>query len=187
MGINLRKYDAEIDVGYEIYQIIRDFDNPIQIFREAFQNSIDEEATEVCCRVSIQKRLGKEDLLIDVWDNGLGLRKENILCFFGLAKSTKVTSNKMPTGKIGYKGHGTKTYFNSERIEIFSKRDKNEAGWGVILEDPVKQIEDNNIYRYSELIDEKDCSVKLPSEYKTGFLLESRILTILRHSMQGLC
>ena len=161
MGINLYKHDAEIDVGYEIYQIIRDFDNPIQIFREAFQNSIDEEATEVCCRVSIQRRLGTEDLIIDIWDNGLGLREENIPCFFGLAKSTKVTSERIPTGKIGYKGHGTKTYFNSERIEIFSKPDKNEAGWGVILEDPVKQIEDHNIYRYSELIDEKDTACKV--------------------------
>ncbi|MFQ6122633.1 MAG: ATP-binding protein, partial [Dehalococcoidales bacterium] len=74
MGINLQKYEPEIDVGYEIYQIIRDFDNPIQIFREAFQNSIDEEATEVCCRVSVQQRLGGEDLILDIWDNGLGMR-----------------------------------------------------------------------------------------------------------------
>jgi len=171
MGINLYKHDAEIDVGYEIYQIIRDFDNPIQIFREAFQNSIDEEATEVCCRVSVEQRLGREDLIIDVWDNGLGLREENIPCFFGLAKSTKVTLKRMPIGKIGYKGHGTKIYFNSERVEIFSKPNKNESGWGIILEDPVKQIEENDIYRYSEQIDEKDCSIKLPSEYKTGFFV----------------
>jgi ASC-1-like (ASCH) protein len=174
MGINLRKYEPEIDVGYEIYQIIRDFDNPIQIFREAFQNSIDEEATEVYCRVSIEQRLGGEDLIIDIWDNGLGMREENIPCFFGLAKSTKVTSKRMPTGKIGYKGHGTKIYFNSERIEIFSKPNKDEAGWGVVLEDPVKQIENTDIYRYSEQIDEKDCSIKLPSEYKTGFFVRIR-------------
>ncbi len=171
MGINLYEHEAEIDVGYEIYQIIRDFDNPIQIFREAFQNSIDEEATEVCCRVSVEQRLGTEDLIIDVWDNGLGLREENVPCFFGLAKSTKITPKRMPTGKIGYKGHGTKIYFNSERIEIFSKPDKNEAGWGIILEDPVKQIEENDIYSYSERIDEKDCSFKLPPEYHTGFFV----------------
>ena len=168
MGISLYEHDAEIDVGYEIYQIIRDFDNPIQIFREAFQNSVDEEATEIYCRVSIEQRLGTEDLIIDIWDNGLGLREENVPCFFGLAKSTKINHKRMPTGKIGYKGHGTKIYFNSERIEIFSKTDNNEAGWGIILEDPIKQIEDHDIYRYSERIDEKDCSIKLPSEYKTG-------------------
>jgi len=171
MGINLYKHDTEIDVGYEIYQIIRDFDNPIQIFREAFQNSIDEEATEVYCRVFTQQRLGTEDLIIDIWDNGLGLREENIPCFFGLAKSTKVTSKKMPTGKIGYKGHGTKIFFNSERIEVFSKPDRDKDGWGVILEEPVKQIEENGIYRYSELIGETDCSIILPSEYQTGFFV----------------
>jgi len=171
MDYNLRKHEAEIDKGYESYQIIRDFDNPIQIFREAFQNAIDEDATEVYCRVFTEPRLGAENLIIDIWDNGLGLREESIPCFFGLAKSTKVTSKRIPTGKIGYKGHGTKIFFNSERIEIFSKPDKNEAGWGVILEDPVKQIEDNDIYRYSERIDEKDCSIKLPSEYRTGFFV----------------
>ena len=53
--------DATIDIGYEFYQTIIDFDHPIQIFREAFQNSIDEDATRVYCRVHIEKRLGQED------------------------------------------------------------------------------------------------------------------------------
>ena len=155
MENELQQIEAEIDVGYETYQIIRDFDNPVQVFREAFQNSVDEEATEVYCRISVEQKLTGDDLIIDIWDNGLGLSEKNIPCFFGLAKSTKVTSKMMPTGKIGYKGHGTKIYFNSERIEIFSKPDKNGAGWGIILEDPVKQIEGHGIYRYSKLIDEK--------------------------------
>lgn len=171
MEANLQKHEAEIDIGYELYQIIRDFDNPVQIVREAFQNSIDEEATEVNCNVLVQPRLGTEDLIIDIWDNGLGLLEKNVSCFFGLAKSTKVTSKKIPTGKIGYKGHGTKIFFNSERIEIFSKPDKNKAGWGRILEDPIKQIEANGIYRYSDQIDESNCSIKLPTEYKTGFFV----------------
>jgi DNA topoisomerase VI subunit B len=82
--------DATVDSGYEFYQTIIDFDHPIQIFREAFQNSFDESATEVHCRVFTEKTLGQEDLYIDVWDNGTGLRKEHAACFFGLAKSTKV-------------------------------------------------------------------------------------------------
>jgi len=171
MKNELQQIEAEIDIGYETYQIIRDFDNPIQIFREAFQNSADEEATEVYCRVSAEKKLGGEDLTIDIWDNGLGLSEKTIPCFFGLAKSTKITPKMMPTGKIGYKGHGTKIYFNSERIEIFSKPNKNEVGWGVILEDPIKQIEDHGMYRYSKQIDEKDFPFKLPPEYQTGFFL----------------
>jgi DNA topoisomerase VI subunit B len=103
--------EATIDSGYEFYQTIIDFDHPIQIFREAFQNSIDEDANEVYCRISLEKKLGKEDLYLDIWDNGTGLRKENVECFFGLAKSTKVDKNKTPLpGKLGYKGHGTKVF-----------------------------------------------------------------------------
>ena len=98
MGDELRKNDAEIDAGYEIYQIITDFDNPVEIFREAFQNSIDEDASEVFCRVFEDHKLGTKDLIIDIWDNGKGLNEKAIPCFFGLAKSTKIYSQKMPTG-----------------------------------------------------------------------------------------
>ncbi|MFC1949019.1 ATP-binding protein [Chloroflexota bacterium] len=172
MELNLYETEAEINAGYEAFQIIRDFDNPIQIFREAFQNSLDESATEINCNVYAEKRLGGEDLFIDISDNGLGLTKDNIPCFFGLAKSTKVTSDLIPTkGKIGYKGHGTKIYFNSESVEIYSKPDKNKAGWGIKLTDPIHQIENKGNYFYSQLIPDEECSMKLPSNYDTGFYI----------------
>lgn len=166
-----KKYEADIDKGYEMFQIITDFDNPIEIFREAFQNSLDENASEVFCKLIEEQKLGTKDLIIDIWDNGAGLSKANVPCFFGLAKSTKIDSKKMPIGKVGYKGHGTKIYFNAERIEIFSKPNKEQPGWGVILEDPVKQIQEDNIYRYSEFIPEDKCSIKLPKSFKTGFFV----------------
>ena len=84
MRESLQKHPAEIDAGYETFQIIKEFDNPIEIFREAFQNSIDEQASIVYCRVFIEPKLGGEDLILDIWDNGDGLKKENIPCFFGL-------------------------------------------------------------------------------------------------------
>ncbi len=171
MEKNLQIHEVEIDKGYETYQIIKDFDNPIEIFREAFQNSIDENASDVFCRIKIDQQLGSEDLIIDIWDNGTGLRKEDIPCFFGLAKSTKIDSNKMPTGKIGYKGHGTKIFFNSEIIEIFSKPNKDEPGWGVILEDPVKQIREHNTYKYSDILPKDECSIALPENFDTGFFV----------------
>src|SRR5436190_11997213 len=94
--------EAVVDSGYEFYQTIIDFDHPIQIFREAFQNSIDEAAEDVLCRVWVEKTLGQEDLYIDIVDNGSGLKKEHAECFFGLAKSTKVDKNKTPiAGKLG--------------------------------------------------------------------------------------
>ena len=33
---------VEINEGYELLQIIKDFGEPLEIFREAFQNAVDE-------------------------------------------------------------------------------------------------------------------------------------------------
>jgi len=169
MRESLQKHPAEIDAGYETFQIIKEFDNPIEIFREAFQNSIDEQASIVYCRVFIEPKLGGEDLILDIWDNGDGLKKENIPCFFGLAKSTKINSQKMPSGKLGYKGHGTKIYFNAESVEIFSKPSEDDEGWGVILDEPITQLRENNVYCYSDIIQKSKCTIKLPDNFKTGF------------------
>ncbi len=175
MEEDLYKNKAEADLGYEFSQVITDFGNPVEIFREAFQNAVDENATEVYCRVHREKQLGKEDLIIDIWDNGTGLREENVKCFFGLAKSTKIKKDKTPVGgKYGYKGHGTKPFFKSELVEIFSKPDLDKPGWGVILKDPLKQIQDKGIYFYSNPIDESKCRVRLPQNINQGFFLRIR-------------
>lgn len=168
--INMIK-EAKIDFGYEFYQTIIDFDHPIQIFREAFQNSADEDATEIYCRIFIEKSLGSEDLYIDIWDNGTGLKKEDADCFFGLAKSTKVDKNKTPfPGKLGYKGHGTKIFFKSEKVEICSKTPNGQI-WGAILEDAVKQIRDFGGLKYSDFLSTEKLSIKIPKEFKSGFYL----------------
>lgn len=100
------------------------FSNPVEIIREALQNSVDENARNVFCRVfqESQPLSANKDLVVDIWDDGAGLARENAGCFFGLAKTTKM--NKDGTriqGKLGYKGHGTKIFFNSDRVEIVSK------------------------------------------------------------------
>ncbi|MCX7000566.1 MAG: ATP-binding protein [Candidatus Sumerlaeota bacterium] len=163
--------DATVDIGYEFYQTIIDFDHPVQIFREAFQNSLDENATEVYCRVFIEKTLGQEDLYIDIWDNGSGLRKEHAEYFFGLAKSTKIDKNKTPlAGKIGYKGHGTKIFFRSERVEICSKMTNGQV-WGTILDDAVRQIRNTGGFKHSDVLTEQDLTISLPQDFKSGFYL----------------
>lgn len=172
--------DAAVDTGYEFYQTIIDFDHPIQIFREAFQNSIDEDATSVYCQVYIEKSLGQEDLYVDIWDNGTGLKKENAECFFGLAKSTKVDKNKTPhPGKLGYKGHGTKIFFKSERVEICSKTPNGQV-WGAVLDDAVKQIRDLGGFKYSDFLKEDDLSIKFPKDFKSGFFLRIKNPTFFK-------
>ena len=165
------EHKASIDLGYEFYQIIKDFTNPVQILREAFQNSVDAEANEIYCDVRIQKELGTDDLYIDIWDNGCGIKEEHIPNFFDLARSTKTTAQKTPTAKLGYKGHGTKIYFNCEKVEIFTKPNKNQMGWGIVLVEPLKQIRENGFFKYSPPLAMKDCATILPSNFETGLFV----------------
>lgn len=159
---------AGIDSGYEFYQIITDFDNPLQIFREAFQNSIDENATTVFCKVWVKKQLGNNDLFIDIWDNGSGLSREKVDCFFGLAKSTKTEPNKTPRrGKLGYKGHGTKIFLNSESVTICTRTKGDE--WGVTTVDPVAQIRENEHFCYSNFFSPEELGIQIPVDWETGF------------------
>lgn len=39
--------EIQVKKGYELYQIITDFGDPLEIFREAFQNAFDEGADEI--------------------------------------------------------------------------------------------------------------------------------------------
>ena len=112
----------DINQAYELYQIITDFHDSLEIFREAIQNAFDEDATEIWCTVSEQKKINSSDIIIDIINNGYGLPSSKVNHFFDLANSTKIDSNMMPLpGKIGYKGHGSKIFFNSKRVEVISK------------------------------------------------------------------
>ena len=165
--------DIKVNQEYELYQIIKDFDDPIQIFREAFQNSIDEEATEVYCHVYVDTILGSEDLYIDIWDNGKGLEYSAADSFFDLANSTKVQNGKPKQGKLGYKGHGTKIFFNAQRIEIVSKTASDKEAWGAFIDDPIKQIREKKKCEYSKPTNPQELDFKfgLPGSWKHGFFI----------------
>lgn len=162
--------EVQINKGYELYQIITDFGEPLEIFREAFQNAIDEDATEVYCNVFEDKKLSGSKLIIDIWNNGNGLPKEKINCFFDLANTTKVDVNKIPIkGKLGYKGHGSKIFFNSELVQVISK--DRDYFYGVQAENPIQQIDKNNTFHYSEDLDPKDMGIPFPNGWDSGFYL----------------
>ena len=162
--------DAQVNIGYELYQIITDFGEPLEIFREAFQNAFDENATQIFCRVYEKKRMGGTELIIDIWNNGEPLRKENIDNFFGLAKSTKINKDNMPLeGKLGYKGHGSKIFFNANKVHICSKNHSEE--WAVELDSPLEQIENKNIYSYSDICDTSTLGISLPKDWEQGFMV----------------
>lgn len=173
--------EVKVNKGYELYQIITDFGEPLEIFREAFQNAYDEGATVVFCRVYEKQKLSGTELIIDIWNNGEGLEKERVKCFFDLANSSKIDENRMPVkGKLGYKGHGSKIFFNSKKVHICSKYKDNY--WAVELNNPINQIETNGTFYYSDFMNPTDLGIGLPEDWGKGFFL--RIIGHLHFNSQ---
>ena len=163
---------VEINEGYELLQIIKDFGEPLEIFREAFQNAVDENAKNVFCKVyQDDDGYSEETLYIDIWNDGNPLEKDRIPNFFGLAKSTKVDAKKMRPldGKLGYKGHGSKIFFNAQKVIICSKTKTEE--WFVELNEPLTQIKKNGELNYSEVFKCNEATIRLPENIEEGFLV----------------
>ena len=135
---------VHVKEGYELYQIITDFGDPLEIFREGIQNSFDECASEIYVNVYEKQKLGGDSsLIIEIIDNGRGLSQKNIANFFDVANSTKVTDDFIPNSKTkhGYKGHGAKVFFNANEVLICSKTKQGEY-WAAQLNNPIEQIAD---------------------------------------------
>ncbi len=159
-----------VNEPYEIYQIITDFGDPLEIFREAFQNSFDASPSCVVCHVWENRKLSGDELIIDVKDDGEGLQKSAVAHFFDLANSNKVDSAFQPLkGKIGYKGHGSKIFFNAEEIIVTSRTESEE--WSVSLKSPIEQIERTGKIVYSDFKEPPETGVELPSEWDHGFFV----------------
>lgn len=163
---------VHVNEGYELYQIITDFGDPLEIFREGIQNSFDENATEIYVKVYEENVLGDRSLIIDIIDNGNGLSKDNVGNFFDVANSTKVTTGYIPNSKTkhGYKGHGAKVFFNAKSVIICSKTCQGDY-WATQLEEPISQIAKHQELYYSELKTPEDLGVCLPLEWNSGFMV----------------
>jgi hypothetical protein len=161
----------KVNENYEIYQIIKDFGEPLEIFREAIQNAYDEDADTIFCKVYEVEKVSGNELIIDIYNNGCGLNRANVCNFFDLANSTKVNSNLIPKkNKIGYKGHGAKIFFNSNRVIITSKTLDNDY-FSVTLDKPIDQIANGSDgIEYSDILTPDYTDVRIPAKWNQGFL-----------------
>jgi hypothetical protein len=115
------KFKPEVDEAREFLEISSDFGDPREIIREAISNSFDANAHTISISAFIDKSSGEDELVVTFQDDGEGIGEEELKLFFGLGKTNRQRLDELGrkcTAAIGEKGHGTKIYFNSKRIEV---------------------------------------------------------------------
>ncbi len=120
------EFIPEVNPASEFLEISNDFSNPKEIIREAISNSFDAKAKNIKIEIYIDKSAGEDELVISLEDDGHGIDETELRAFFGLGFSmrTKVDERGYKiSSAIGEKGHGTKIYFNSRKIELESCKD----------------------------------------------------------------
>lgn len=105
-----------VDQAQEFLEIANDFSNPLEVVREALSNSYDAGADFVELLFDVIEESGERVLRIVIKDNGHGMNRDRLQSFFDLGNSL----SRGDQSKIGEKGHGTKVFFNSSRIEVES-------------------------------------------------------------------
>lgn len=135
-------YTPEVKPAAEFLEICNDFTEPREIAREAVSNAFDAGATVIKITVHIDRTHGIDELVTTFVDDGHGMDQMAFKAFFSLGASTRRVMDARgfkSSGAIGEKGHGTKIYFNSRRIEVKTIKD-GEMVCGT-MEDPHQKLQ----------------------------------------------
>jgi hypothetical protein len=125
----------------EFSEIMNDFGNPLELLREAISNAIDAKASELHVRFSVPEIGGVKRLLIELEDNGTGMTRAVLeRDFFGLGYSTSRGSRET----IGEKGHGTKIYLRSQRVEVLTQ--SVEGTFEAVCESPLEALSSGRLH-----------------------------------------
>lgn len=106
------RFRPKVNEVNEFLEIASDFENPLEVIRESLSNSYDAMASEVA--ITIRNRGSGSDIILE--DDGHGMSRMDLETFFDLGNSRK-------TDSIGYKGHGTKIFYKSDKIVVNTARD----------------------------------------------------------------
>ncbi|MFC6720296.1 ATP-binding protein [Halobacteriaceae archaeon SHR40] len=129
------KKSPKVNEVNEFLEIASDFEDPLEVLRESLSNSYDAEATEV--QISIYTRPSGSDIIIE--DDGHGMDERDLESFFDLGNSQK-------TDSIGYKGHGTKIFYKSDRIEVTSRHDG--TSYRAVMDEPWEKLNRKELPEY---------------------------------------
>jgi len=135
---NRKKGTPEVKEVRQFLEIVGNFTDPREVIREAISNSLDWSASIIKITVYEDATRADRELVIKIWDNGLGLTKERFFAFWNLADSPGLQRDKFGRklgGRVGEKGHGTKTYWKCRQIEVESiAREEDGSDWHVLAE-----------------------------------------------------
>ncbi|WP_195603681.1 ATP-binding protein [Clostridium tyrobutyricum] len=138
----------KVDETQEFIEIAFDFSNPLDLVREAISNAFDAGANEISISFSVKSIYGEKILIIEIKDNGQGMDMDGLRSFFDLGNSLRRGDDKT----IGEKGHGTKVYFNSKKIEV--KTIKDSHVYYASMDEPSRKLFDREIPLVNVKIDD---------------------------------
>lgn len=151
----MAKFTPQVDAAYEFFEIASDFREPQDAIREAISNAFDAKARSISIEARKESYKGEEELVLEIGDDGEGMVLESedvsvpsVKAFFSLGLSTR----RKDSNAIGKKGHGTKTYFNSRRIELWTYRDR--KGIYALMDEPKGHLSEGKVPPY-DVDDEK--------------------------------
>ena len=129
----------KVDEVQEFIEISNDFGNRLDLVREAISNSFDADASEIWIDFSVIEDHGASVLKIVLTDNGVGMDKDGLQSFFDLGNSPR----RGDADKIGEKGHGTKIYFNSQKVVVDTSNGS--ARQKAEMDEPMRTLRDRKI------------------------------------------
>jgi len=138
----------KVDETQEFIEIANDFSNPLDLVREAISNAYDADASEIKIKFQVDSNYGESILRITIEDDGSGMNRDGLQSFFDLGNSLR----RGVDNTIGEKGHGTKVFFNSGKIEVTTWRDGKE--FHAVMNEPFRNLYDRKIPTVN--VDEKD-------------------------------
>jgi len=104
---------AKVKAQTTIMEIAKNFEDPLELIREALSNSWDAHSKNVTIKLYFEPPEGDQRVLvIETVDDGDGMDRDGIARFSALGDSLKTP------GTIGSKGFGTKIYYRSQKVEV---------------------------------------------------------------------
>lgn len=132
-----------VNPSREFLEIASDFSNSLDIVREALSNAFDAKAKEVKIVFDVVNRYGSSKLRIKIEDNGRGMDMDGLQSFFDLGNSLRRDQKYEDSTLIGEKGHGTKIYFNSERVRVTTG--KGNKKYVAVMDNPIGKLHEEEM------------------------------------------